>query len=266
MGIAIKKWITIDEDFMLLFKKGRYEIDFSDFEKKAKDADMFILCSPHNPVSRVWTKEELVRLEEAALRHHVLVISDEIHCDFVWEDHRHYPLLSLDSRYQANTIVCTAPSKTFNLAGLQCSNIIVADPSLRKTLAGEISSGGCSELNMMGLAACQTAYECGAAWLDEAKKYIFDNFLFMEDYLAREIPQIRMIHPEGTYLAWLDCRPLGLNEAQQLDLIQNRAKLWLDTGTMFGPEGKGFERVNVACTRKTLTLAMNRLRDAVASL
>lgn len=252
----------------LVLKDGRYEIDFDDLEEKLsrENVKMMILCSPHNPVGRVWTKEELIRLEEAALRHQVIVISDEIHSDFVWKDNVHYPLLSLDERYQANTVVCTAPSKTFNLAGLQCSNIVAADPALRKALQEELSAGGSDGLNMMGLAACQAAYEYGEEWLEEAKKYIFGNLLFMEDYLAGNIPQIRMIHPEGTYLAWLDCRALQLSEEKRLDLIRNRAKLWLDTGSMFGPEGNGFERVNAACTRKTLTQALRQLRDAVSSL
>ena len=252
----------------LIEKDGYYTIDFDDLEQKIVSCDvkLFILCSPHNPVGRVWTKEELSKILEICLRRKVIVVSDEIHCDFVWSGRRHYNLLSLDKRCAGNTIVCTAPSKSFNLAGLQCSNIFIPDEGLRKAFRKEISAAGYGGLNNMGLAACRAAYEEGEDWLDEVKTYIEHNLEFMEGYIADRIPQLRMKKPEGTYLAWIDLRSLGLDEAQQKELIVNRAKLWLDTGSIFGAEGRGFERVNAACPRIILEQAMDRLRAAVRNL
>lgn len=244
---------------------GHYEIDFADFEQKVVQdkVKLFILCSPHNPVGRVWKEWELRKLGDICLEHGVVIVSDEIHSDFVWQGHKHLVLSSLSPEYEKITVTCTAPSKTFNLAGLQISNIFVPDAGLRKKLHREVLLTGYSEASTVGLAACQAAYESGGEWLEELKNYIWENYLFLEDYLARNIPQIHPNVLEGTYLVWLDCRGLGMTEAEREDFIVKKAKLWLDKGTMFGTEGEGFERINIACPRKTLEKALGSLRDAL---
>lgn len=247
---------------------GCYEIDFDDFEKKIVDhqVKLFILCSPHNPVGRVWKEWELRRIGEICLKHKVLVASDEIHSDFVWQGLRHRVFASLSQAYRDITITCTAPSKTFNLAGLQAANVIIANQQLRERFRQESWSAGYSELNAMGLAACQAAYEEGGEWLEELKEYIWGNYLFLKEYLETRMPQITPGVLEGTYLAWLDFRKLGLGEEKLEELIAGRARVWFNAGTVFGPEGEGFERVNIACPRPVLKEALERLELAVDSL
>ena len=244
---------------------GYYEIDFDDFEKKIVDhqVKLFILCSPHNPVGRVWKEWELRRMGEICLKHKVLVASDEIHSDFVWQGFRHRVFASLSPAYQEITITCTAPSKTFNLAGLQAANVMIADPQLREKFRQESWSAGYSELNAMGLAACQAAYEEGGEWLEELKEYIWGNYLFLKEYLEAKMPQVTPGVLEGTYLVWLDFRNLGLGEEKLEEMIVNRARVWFNGGTVFGPEGEGFQRVNIACPRPVLQEALKRLEQAV---
>ena len=208
---------------------GVYEIDFDDFEKKAASPDtkMFLLCNPHNPVGRVWTKEELIRLEEICLKNHVLVISDEIHSDFVWEDNEFNVLVNIDDRYRENVITCTSPSKAFNLAGLQVSNIFIPDGTKRKQLTDEIWAGGYLYLNTIGLAACQAAYESGQDWLKAVKEYIWENILFCIDYTEKNLPGVKIIRPQGTYLVWMDYRGTGLSFKEIEDLIGGRVYLSL---------------------------------------
>lgn len=244
---------------------GYYEIDFDDFEKKIVDhqVKLFILCSPHNPVGRVWKEWELKRMGDICLKYKVLVASDEIHSDFVWQGFRHRVFASLSPAYQEITITCTAPSKTFNLAGLQAANVMIADPQLREKFRQESWSSGYSELNAMGLAACQAAYEEGGEWLEELKEYIWGNYLFLKEYLEAKMPQITPGVLEGTYLVWLDFRNLGLGEEKLEEMIVNRARVWFNGGTVFGPEGEGFQRVNIACPRPVLQEALKRLEQAV---
>ena len=241
---------------------GVYEIDFDDFEKKAASPDtkMFLLCNPHNPVGRVWTKEELIRLEEICLKNHVLVISDEIHSDFVWEDNEFNVLVNIDDRYRENVITCTSPSKAFNLAGLQVSNIFIPDGTKRKQLTDEIWAGGYLYLNTIGLAACQAAYESGQDWLKAVKEYIWENILFCIDYTEKNLPGVKIIRPQGTYLVWMDYRGTGLSFKEIEDLINVKARVWLDDGSIFGKEGEGFERINVACPRAVLAEALERIK------
>ena len=248
--------------------QGHYEMDFEDFENKIikEQVKLFILCSPHNPVGRVWEEWELRKVGDICKKHGVLVISDEIHNDFVWEDHRHTVFVSLSPEYEDMTITCTAPSKTFNLAGLQISNIFIPNPQLKRKFKKEIAATGYEEIGLMGLVACQAAYEGGEEWLRELKEYIWNNYLFLEKYLAEKIPQLQPVRPEGTYLAWIDCRGLGLTEAEREELIVKKAGLWLDSGAMFGKEGEGFERMNLACPRKTLEAALQRLENAINTL
>lgn len=249
----------------LVLKNGRYEMDFVDMERKIVDyhVKMLLLCSPHNPVGRVWTKEELLRVGEICQKHGVLVVSDEIHADFTYAGHTHRVFASLKSEFADFTITCTAPSKTFNLAGLQNSNIFIPNRQLRHAYKKELSACGCGGTNCMGMAACQAAYEAGADWLEQLKQYLAGNLAYIRQFLREKLPEIALIEPDGTYLVWLDLRKLGLTEQQQRQLIVQDAKLWLDTGTLFGQGGEGFERINIACPRTTIEQAMQRLEHAV---
>ncbi len=252
----------------LVYKDRAYSIDLEAFEKTIvrEGVKLFLLCSPHNPVGRVWTEEELRGMEEICLRHDVIVVSDEIHSDFVWEGHTHHMLASLDERYQENTIICTAPSKTFNIASMQVSNIFIPNTDVRRAFRREISAAGYSQLNAFGIECCKAAYTGGQEWLDQVKAYIWDNMQFAKEFVETQIPGVHMIMPEGTYLIWLDLRDLKLEPRVQQDMILNKAKLWLDSGAIFGDDGQGFERINAACPRATLEEALCRIRDAVKAL
>ncbi|MEE0327175.1 MAG: MalY/PatB family protein [Butyricicoccus sp.] len=249
----------------LVLKNGRYEMDFADMERKIVDyhVKMLLLCSPHNPVGRVWTKEELLRVGEICQKYGVLVVSDEIHADFTYAGHTHRVFASVKSEFADFTITCTAPSKTFNLAGLQNSNIFIPNRQLRHAYKKELSACGCGGTNCMGMAACQAAYEAGADWLEQLKQYLAGNLAYIRQFLREKLPEIALIEPDGTYLVWLDLRKLGLTEQQQRQLIVQDAKLWLDTGTLFGQGGEGFERINIAGPRTTIEQAMQRLEHAV---
>ena len=249
----------------LIYKDGRYSMDFADFEKKIVDeqVELFILCSPHNPICRVWTEAELKTVGDICRRHGVKVVSDEIHCDFTWPGHPHTPFTKACPEMTENTIVCTAPSKSFNLAGLQTSNIIIPNRTLREAWQQEMLRINFHAPNSLGLRACQAAYEGGAAWLDECKAYMWENMNYVRDFLAENIPQIRLVEPEGTYFAWLDCSGLGLSKEELDDLIIHKARLWLDTGSLFGECSAQFQRVVLACSRSVVVEAMDRLKAAI---
>ena len=241
----------------------RYEIDFEDFEEKIvqEQVKLFIFCSPHNPVGRVWKKEELKKVGEICLKHGVIVVSDEIHSDFVYSGHKHTVFASLSKEISDITITCTAPSKTFNIAGLQISNIFIENPVLREKIKKAIARTGYSQVNQIGLAACQAAYEGGEEWLEELKVYLAENIEYTREFLKEHLPKITLIEPEGTYLLWLDFKAYGLTEEEREELIVNEAGLWLDSGSMFGPDGEGYERINIACPRKTLEKALDQLKE-----
>jgi len=245
---------------------GMYGIDFADFEEKAGQAEMFILCNPHNPVGRVWTRDELMRMGEICLRYGVTVISDEIHQDFIYNGHKHLVFSNLDERFANITITCTAPSKTFNLAGLQLANIFISNKAMRSAFEKEYAGVGLSQPPLMGLAACQAAYEGGADWVDQLINYLASNMSLIGDFLRTRIQNIKLIEPEGTYLAWLDCAGLGLSLCGLNDFITNKAKLWLNNGPTFGLGGEGFQRMNAACPRSTVNTALERLESAVREL
>ena len=217
----------------------------------------------NSPVGRVWTEEELRRIGDICVKHGVIVVSDEIHSDFVWKGHKHTIFASLSEEYADISVTCTAPSKTFNLAGLQTSNIFIPNRELRHRFRKAVDQAGYSQLNTMGLVACRAAYEEGGEWLEQLKGYLQENLAFARDYIANNLPGIHLIEPEGTYLIWLDFRELGLTEAEREDLIVNKAKLWLDSGAIFGEDGEGFERINIACPRATLQEAFDRLAEAL---
>ena len=245
-----------------------YSINFDDFEQKIaqNDVKLFILCSPHNPVGRVWTRDELTRMGDICLRHGVIVVSDEIHADFVYPGYEHLVFANLKPEFADIAITCTAPSKTFNLAGLQISNIFIANRGLRGHFRREIARCGFSQLNIMGLVACKAAYAKGEEWLEDLKGYLAENLVFLREYLRTRIPGIKLVEPQGTYLVWLDCKALGLDDKALGEFIIHQAKLWLDAGTMFGQSGSGFQRVNIACSRALLKQALEQLEAAVKAL
>lgn len=243
---------------------NRYHIDFDDFEKKIVDENikLFFLCSPHNPVGRVWTKEELIRLGDICYKHHVIVVSDEIHADFVFNG-RHQVFAGLKKEYEEITITCTAPSKTFNLAGLQVSNVFIANPKLKKAFCKQIDIAGYSQLNVMGLVACEAAYRHGDEWYEAMLKYVKSNIDYTRKYVEENLPGVTMAEHEGTYLVWLDFRDTGLDVERLEHMIVNEAKLWLDSGKIFGDSGKGFQRINVACPRVVLEEALSRIKSCL---
>jgi cystathionine beta-lyase len=249
----------------LLYQDGNYQIDLDDFEAKIKTqrAKLFILCSPHNPVGRVWSKDELLAMAEICLKYDCYIISDEIHCDFVYPGHKHHVLSTVSPRLGPKTVICTAPSKTFNLAGLQVSNIFIQDENIREKFRREMRKTGYSQHNVMGLAACQCAYQYGHDWLRQLLLYLEGNFAFMREFISARMAELIMAATQGTYLAWVDFSNLGLSHSQVNDLIINRAKLWLDEGMIFGPSGRGFQRFNLACPRAVLERALTQLEKAI---
>jgi cystathionine beta-lyase len=259
---------TVVSNDLVLGDDGKYHIDFDDFENKIRDNNikLFLFCSPHNPVGRVWNIDELKRIAEICIKYEVIVVSDEIHEDFTFEGHVHTPLVNADERIRDYCITATSPAKTFNLAGLQISNIIISNAKLRHAFKKEIAAAGYSQLNTMGIVACEAAYTYGEEWYQALKKYLKENLDFVREYIRKEMPEIKLIEPEGTYLIWLDFRNLGLKEAELEDLIVNKAKLWLDSGAIFGTVGEGFERINIATSRKVLEEALNRIRTSLITL
>ncbi len=249
----------------LVYENGAYHMDFEDFEDKIvkNRVKLFILCNPHNPVGRVWTKEELVTIGDICVRHGVIVVSDEIHSDFVFEGHKHRIFANLKPEYADIAITCTAPSKTFNLAGLQVSNIIIKNSGIKERIEKEIVKSGYSQLNIMGLVACRAAYEHGREWLAQLKEYLAGNLDFTREFLVERLPQVKLVEPQGTYLLWLDFKALGLSDEALEALVTDKARLWLDGGLMFGAEGSGFQRINMACPRQILKKALLQLEEAV---
>lgn len=250
----------------LVLQEGGYVIDFDDFEQKicAENVKMFILCNPHNPVGRVWTKDELIKLGDICLKHNVVVVSDEIHQDLVYSGYKHHVFANLKPEFSDITITCTAPSKTFNLAGLHLANIFISNPNLRNIFIQEYAASGLSQGSRLGIIACQAAYQWGEPWLNELLVYLQGNIEFMRDYIKTKIPQINMLDLQGTYLAWLDFRSLGLSATELNDFISHKAKLWLSDGPAFGIGGDGFQRMNIACPRKTLNKALKQLESAIS--
>ncbi len=245
----------------LRYENGRYRMDFDDLAAKTADpaVKLAILCSPHNPVSRVWTREELVRFGEICLQNNVLVISDEIHCDLIFNSAEFTAFATISDEFAQNSVICTAPSKTFNLAGLKTSNIIIPNPALRAPFAARLEATGIHGLNCFGAVAIQAAYNEGEEWLAAMLAYVEANYHFMVDYLAEYLPQVTVVPLEGTYLAWCDFRSVGLSPAKRKKLIMEKANVYLDEGEMFGPEGEGFERINLACPRSILAEALERI-------
>lgn len=249
---------------LILGEDYYYHFDIEDFEKKIVEnkVKLFILCNPHNPVGRVWTKDELLQIGEVCLKHQVTVVSDEIHADFDFL-RKHNVFANVDDRFAKITITCTSPSKTFNIAGMNISNIVISNEELRKKFQHQVDAAGVSQLSTLGLAACEEAYTNGDEWYDAMKKYVSQNIAFARKYVEDNLKGVKMVNHEGTYLIWLDFRGTGLSEDELEKLIVQKAKLWLDSGKIFGSCGSGFQRINVACQRSTLEEALERIKSVL---
>ncbi|MBW1644076.1 MAG: pyridoxal phosphate-dependent aminotransferase [Deltaproteobacteria bacterium] len=255
----------------------RYEIDFKDFENIFKfsrnpglvpvssRAKMMILCSPHNPVGRVWNADELSKMGEIVTRNNGIIVSDEIHAEICFKGSKHIPFASISTEFEQRSITCVSPSKSFNLAGLGASAVIIPDSELRKNF-NRAKTGIVPMVNCFGLSALEAAYNHGDAWLQECLEYLHGNLNFIMKFCKKQIPKIRIIKPEGTYLVWLDCRDLGMDKMSLRELMRKKARLGLEDGFTFGPGGEGFQRMNIACSRSMLEEAMTRLEAAVNSI
>ncbi len=252
-----------------------YEIDYNDLKSKfapkdgmsptASRARMMILCSPHNPVGRVWTRDELVQMGEIVIERGALMLSDEIHCELLFKGAKHIPFASISKEFEQHSVLCMAPSKTFNLAGLNASIIIIPNEELRLRF-NAAKQGIVTRVNLFGLTAMEAAYRHGDEWLAQLLEYLQGNLDYLMAYLEQKIPRIEVIKPEGTYLVWLDCRKLGLDDAELRSFMRKKARVGLDDGYLFGPSGSGFQRINIACPRSTLSEALLRIEEAVSSL
>lgn len=251
----------------LCLANGRYTMDFADLEEKlASGVKMMILCNPHNPVGRVWERDELEHLGQLCLAHDVLVISDEIHGDLIYEGYRHIPFSSLSPDLAQQSIVCTAPSKTFNLAGLQTSNLIIPNAKYRKVYRASLELTGIHHPNVFGITALEAAYRHGWDWLNQLMNYLKGNLEFLMSFLAQELPQIEAVQPEGTYLVWLDFRNLGMESKDLQEFLVHKAGVGLNAGYLFGPGGEGFARINIACSLAVLEEGLRRIKAAVKEL
>lgn len=246
---------------LVFAEDGTYKIDFADFEQKiiANGIKLFLLCSPHNPVGRVWTREELEKIGDICVKHGVTVVSDEIHNDFIWEG-THTVFANIKKEFADISVTCTSPSKTFNLASMLISNIFIPNQTLRRKFRKEMDGAGISQLSVLGLVATEAAYAHGDEWYTAMKTYVRENIAFARAYVEENLPGVRMIDTQGTYLIWLDFRQTGLTVEELDHKIIYEARLWLDSGKIFGKTGEGFERINVACPRAVLQEALDRIR------
>lgn len=248
----------------LIEKDQKYTIDFEDFEAKAKDPNckVVILCSPHNPIGRVWTKEELTKIAEICLKYDVFMICDEIHNDLIMEGYKHTVLATLSKEVEDKCIICTSVSKTFNLAGLQVSNIIIPNAEVREAFKNVKATRSIGNLNVLSYQACILAYEKCEEWLEELLVHVRNNEQLVKDFIEAELPMLKVSPMEGTYLLWLDCRALNLTN-EELEEKMLKHDLYFDEGYIFGVEGSGFERINLACPKETLMAGLQRLKEAI---
>jgi cysteine-S-conjugate beta-lyase len=261
-------------DNPLNLKNDNYEIDFEDLESKFKSgAEVFpsvnrtkgvIFCNPHNPVGRVWSREEQIKVGEIVIGSGGIVIADEIHCEILFKGQKHVPFASISKEFENNSITCMAPSKTFSLAGLEISTIIITDKKLRENFIG-IRSGIMPGPSIFGYVALDAAYRYGGEWLEQVLEYLQGNLDFLSKFLKIRIPRIKLIRPQGTYLMWLDCRNLGLNDRELERFFNEKARVGLNSGYIFGTGGSGFMRMNIACPRSLLEEALKRMEKAVNS-
>ena len=240
---------------------GHYEINFEEFEQKIveENVKLFLMCSPHNPVGRVWTSEELQRIGDICLQNGVFIIADEIHCELTYEGHNYTPFASLSEEFRLRSATCISPSKAFNLAGLQIANIVAADSNIRSRIDRAINDNEVCDVNPFGVIATIAAYEKSEEWLDALRKYLWENYTYVRYFFKRHLPQYSVLPLEGTYLVWIDCRAAGIGSDNITSCLQNKQKLMVNSGTLYGPGGEGFIRLNIACPRKLLIDGLVRL-------
>lgn len=251
----------------LLYADKTYRMDFDDLAKKAAHpkAKLLLLCNPHNPAGRVWTREELTRLGEICLSNGVLVVADEIHCELTFPGHTYTPFASLSEEFAQHSVTCTSPSKAFNIAGLQIANIIASDPAKRIKIDKAININEVCDVNPFGVEALIAAYNYGEEWLEALKQYLLTNYQYLTAYFEEHLPQFPVVKLEGTYLAWIDCSVLKRSSKEIADVLLEKEKLLLNEGTLYGESGEGFLRINLACPRTLLAAALTRLRRALTS-
>ena len=239
---------------------GTYTIDYEDLERKAADpkVKLMLLCNPHNPAGRVWRREELLRIGEICIRHGVTVVADEIHCEIVFPEYRYTPFASVAEEFLRNSVTCVSPSKAFNIAGLQIANIVCADADRRKKIDRAINDNEVCDVNPFGVIATRAAYNEGEEWLEQLIAYLHANYLYMCEFFREHLPEFPITVLEGTYLVWVDCRALGLRSEELEQRLIAEVGLWLNAGTMYGAEGEGFMRWNIACPRTTLEDGLRR--------
>lgn len=244
----------------LVFADNTYTIDYEDLERKAADpkVKVMLLCNPHNPGGRVWKREELAHIGEICIRRGITVVSDEIHCELVFPEHRYTPFASISEDFLRHSVTCISPSKAFNIAGLQIANIVCADADRRARIDRAINDNEVCDVNPFGVIATQAAYNEGEEWLDQLIDYLHANYLYMRDFCREHLPEFPITVLEGTYLVWMDCRKLGMSSEELERRLVSEARLWLNAGTMYGAEGEGFMRWNIACPRNTLTEGLKR--------
>ena len=251
----------------LINLNGKYLIDYADLEKKLKlkKTKMLLLCSPHNPVGRIWTAEELCKLGNLCIEHNVFVVSDEMHCDIIHGNYVFTPFARISDEFAMNSAICIAPGKTFNLAGLQMSNIIISNPAKKKKLKDFLyNRNGLVEPNQFGIAASIAAYTYGEDWLCQVVDYIYNNYKYLECFLARHLSKVKTSELQATYLAWLDFNGYNISHDKLRQIIFDEARVGLNDGKSFGDkEGKGFFRINIACPRPILKKALARIAENV---
>lgn len=249
----------------LIYRNGTYQIDFADLEQKAADPSVkvLLLCNPHNPAGRVWTKQELTRIGDICIRNNVWVIADEIHCELVFPGHTYIPFASISQEFLMHSVTCTSPSKAFNLAGLQIANIISADTDIRMKIDKAINVNEVCDVNPFGVEALMAAYNDSEEWLEELKQYLFANYNYLRAYFAECLPEFPVSMLEGTYLVWVDCSVLNQSSDETVKTLLEKEKLWVNEGGLYGEAGEGFIRINIACPRQQLIEGLNRLRRAL---
>lgn len=245
-----------------------YEIDFDDFEEKASDekVKIFILCNPHNPVGRVWSKDELERLGEICLKYNVLVLVDVIHRDLIYKENKHIPFVAINEKFLMNSITCTAPSKTFNIAGLKTSNIIVANEEYRKKVNRSLNINETIEPNVFGIEALIAAYNEGEDWLDQLLEYLQGNRDYLVSFISKRIPKLKVVIPQATYLIWINCKSFSISSGEICEKAFVEGKVRINDGKTYGETGDGFIRINIACSRDLLIDALERLEKVLETL
>lgn len=251
----------------LIYANGTYRIDYDDLERKAADPKVRLLlfCNPHNPVGRVWTRQELRRIGEICIRNRVLVVADEIHCELVFSGHVYIPFASISEDFQEHSVTCISPSKAFNLAGLQIANIVAADTDVRMKIDKAININEVCDVNPFGVEALIAAYNRGEDWLEELKHYLSVNYNYLRAYFDEYLPEFPVVMLEGTYLVWVDCRGLGLSSREITDILLEKEKIRVNPGSLYGEAGEGFIRLNIACPREKLIEGLNRLKRGLKS-